>query len=233
MSEKMSKKEAPISSLTTHCFEGKITKAIKIRYLLFLPKDYGRTTARWPLIIFLHGAGEAGDDLDAVRRVGLMEYVKNQKDFPFIVAAPQIPKGDWWYHHVDDVMLMLDDILIHYDADPERIYLTGLSLGGYGTWDIASKYPERFAAIVPICGGGMPDVACKLKDMPIWAFHGAKDDIVQPWRSEKMVEAINKCGGNAKLTIYPDGGHNVWSQTYSNIELYDWLLKYSKKQEKK
>ena len=113
-----------------------------------------------------------------------------------------------------------------YDIDQDRVYLTGLSMGGYGTWALASKYPDRFAAIAPICGGGTMIMALGLKDMPVWAFHGAKDQVVPLAESERMVETINARGGNAKLTVYPEAGHDSWTKSYDNQELYDWLLSH-------
>ncbi len=113
--------------------------------------------------------------------------------------------------------------------DTERIYLTGLSMGGYGTWALAAKYPERFAAIVPICGGGKRFMARSLKDIPVWAFHGAKDNVVPLKESVKMVNAVKALGGNARLTVYPDAGHDSWTETYRNKELYSWFLGHRKK----
>ena len=118
----------------------------------------------------------------------------------------------------------MDDIAAKYRVDKDRIYLTGLSMGGFGTWSLAAAHPERFAAIVPICGGGNPADAAKLKNLPIWVFHGAKDPVVPPERSESMVKAIKAAGGNVKLTVYPDAGHDAWTATYENPELYRWLF---------
>jgi predicted peptidase len=123
---------------------------------------------------------------------------------------------------------LLDDIVSRYNVDTERIYLTGLSMGGYGTWTLAAAYPQRFAAIAPICGGGERYMADKFKNVPVWAFHGAKDNVVPPVKSEEMVNAINARGGNARLTVYPDAAHDSWTATYDNPELYDWFLKHRK-----
>ncbi|MHC4123003.1 MAG: carboxylesterase family protein [Planctomycetota bacterium] len=231
--KKIQDKPNRTSTQTRHLFKKKITSTVKINYLLFLPEDYGKTKEKWPVILFLHGADRCGDDLEIVKGCGLPRLVESEKDFSFILISPQMPRGDSFYHHVDMVIGVLDNVLHKYNADPERVYLTGLSMGGYGTWDIGSKYPHRFAAIAPICGGGNLQIACKLKEMPVWAFHGAKDNLVPVSRSKSMVEAINKCGGNAKLTIYPDTGHNAWPQTYNNPEFYEWLLEHRKKQSRK
>jgi len=210
----------------SHTFEETVTKTLSCNYLLFLPEDYGKQEKDWPLMLFLHGAGERGSDLQKVKVHGPPKIVEKQEDFPFIVVSPQCPEGDWWDEKLEVLTNLLDDIVARYDVDTDRIYLTGLSMGGYGTWALASKYPDRFAAIAPICGGGKRFMAYRLKDMPVWAFHGAKDRVVPLEESEEMVEAINDRGGNAKLTVYPDAGHDSWTESYDNQELYDWLLEH-------
>jgi predicted peptidase len=121
---------------------------------------------------------------------------------------------------------LLQEILQQLPVDSERVYLTGLSMGGYGTWSFATDHPERFAAIAPISGAGDPDRACLLKHVPIWAFHGGKDPVVYLKDDQDMVDAVRDCGGDAKFTVYPDGGHDVWTQTYDNPELYRWFLEH-------
>ena len=214
-------------------FEKKITKTVSCNYLLFLPEDYGNKRRRWPLMVFLHGAGERGSDLNKVKVHGPPKIVKNRKDFPFIVVSPQCPEGDWWTEKVEVLINLVDDIAARYKVDKKRIYLTGLSMGGYGTWALASAYPERFAAIAPICGGGSRIMSMRLKDIPIWVFHGAKDGVVPLEESEEMVNAIRKRGGDVKFTIYPDAGHDSWTESYNNQELYDWFLEHSKSKKKK
>ena len=127
---------------------------------------------------------------------------------------------------LDDLRALLEDAFERYPVDRTRVYLTGLSMGGYGAWYLASAYPELFAALVPVCGGGDPDEACTLKDIPTWAFHGAKDDVVPPSESVQMVEALKQCGGDVRLTLYPDLGHNSWTRTYNTMELYSWMLQH-------
>ena len=155
------------------------------------------------------------------------KLIEQGKEFPFIVVSPQCPLENYWPNMVETVMALVDEIIEKYDVDESRIYMTGLSMGGYGTWSIACTYPERFAAIVPICGGGQPYVARNLKAMPVWAFHGAKDNVVPLSESQKMVEAVKRAGGDAKLTVYPEAKHNSWTEAYSNEELYKWMLSYS------
>lgn len=202
---------------------------LEMEYLLALPKDYDKdTTKAWPLMVFLHGAGERGSDINKVKVHGPAKLVEQGKEMPFIVVSPQCPEGQWWSNRGETVMALVDEIAEKYRVDPKRVYLTGLSMGGFGTWSIASTYPNRFAAIVPICGGGQPYLAGNLKSIPVWAFHGGKDPVVPVAESERMVEAVKKSGGNAKLTIYPEAQHDSWTETYNNPELYDWLLKQSK-----
>jgi len=220
-------------SQCSRAFEKTVTKTLSCRYLLFLPEGYGEKQQRWPMILFLHGAGERGSDLKEVKRHGPPKIVEKQKDFPFIVVSPQCPKDDWWPEKVEVLINLLDDIVARYDVDTDKIYLTGLSMGGHGTWALASAYPDRFAAIAPVCGGGSRYMACKLKDIPVWAFHGAKDKVVPLKESEEMVNATKKLGGNARLTVYPDAGHDSWTETYNNQELYDWFLQHRKSSRKK
>lgn len=210
-------------------FAETITRDLSCNYLLFLPEDYGQKGQKWPLMMFLHGAGERGSDLNKVKKHGPPKIVEERKDFPFVVVSPQCPSGDWWTEKVEVLINLLDDIVERYDVDTERIYLTGLSMGGYGTWSLVSVHPERFAAIAPICGGGKRFMAMKLKDVPVWAFHGAKDNVVPLKESEEMVEAIKRRGGDAKLTVYPEAGHDSWTETYNNQELYDWFLSHRKR----
>ncbi len=200
----------------------------KFDYLLFLPEGYDKADKRWPLILFLHGAGERGNNLEKVKIHGPPKIVETKKDFPFIVVSPQCPnrRGGW---DAEALNALLKDITAQYKVDRDRIYLTGLSMGGYGTWRLGAAHPEWFAALVPICGGGDPREIGRLTHIPIWVFHGAKDQAVPLKRSEEMVEAIKKAGGNVKLTVYPEAGHDSWTETYNNPELYKWLLEHKRK----
>lgn len=198
----------------------------KFGYLLFLPKDYGKDERKWPVMLFLHGAGERGDDLKLVKVHGPPKIVEQRPDFPFIVVSPQCATNHWWPGDVQQHLLteLLDHVLMRFNADPQRVVVTGLSMGGFGSWTLTARHPNRFAAAVPICGGGDPDDAPKLKNLPFWVFHGAKDVGVPLKLSEDMVSAIQKVGGNAKLTVYPEAGHDSWTETYNNQAVYDWLL---------
>jgi len=216
-----------IAAQEAKAFAGAVTKKVACRYLLYLPKGYEGGRKRWPLLLFLHGAGERGRDLDLVKKHGPPRLIAEGHDLPFIVASPQCPGNQWWSSDV--LNALLDDLAANCRVDESRVYLTGLSMGGYGTWGLACEHPERFAAVAPICGGGNRLLAHRLKDVPVWAFHGAKDDAVPLAESEKMANALKACGGRVKLTVYPDAGHDSWTATYANPELYKWLLKHRRR----
>ena len=201
---------------------------LELDYLIYLPENYGKEQKAWPLVVFLHGAGERGSDLNRVKFHGPPKRVEQGSAFPFILVSPQCPTDKWWPNMIEHVMALVDETAENYSIDENRIYLTGLSMGGYGTWTIASTYPQRFAAIAPVCGGGQPYLAGNLKNTPIWAFHGAKDPVVPLQQSQQMVDAVNQSGGNAKLTVYPEADHDSWTETYNSDELYEWLLSQSK-----
>ena len=212
-----------------HTFEVEITRTVRLNYLLFLPQGYEEgSRSAWPLILFLHGAGERGDDLSLVKVHGIPKIVEHQKEFPFIAVSPQCPEDSWWSSGfmLDALDGLLDEVVKTYRVDTDRIYLTGLSMGGYGTWSLAMQSPHRFAALAPVCGGGESEEACVLKEIPVWIFHGAKDEVVSPEESQQMYEALQACSGDVKLTLYPEAGHDSWTETYDNPELYDWFLKH-------
>lgn len=194
-------------------------------YLLFHPQGYAKKKT-WPLILFLHGVSERGSDLEAVTRHGVAKIVKERPDFPFVVVSPQCPMGESW----DPAAL--GDVLREVEEtgriDTERIYLTGLSMGGYGAWAMALKYPEQFAALAPVCGGGDPSLVFRIRHLPVWAFHGAKDLIVPVSESKVMVEALKRYSKDVRLTIYPEAGHDCWTETYNNPELYKWFLNHTR-----
>jgi len=207
-------------------FSKKISKKVECKYLLYLPADYGKGDKKWPLMMFLHGAGERGDNLELVKKHGPPKMLAQGKSFDFIVVSPQCPNDLWWPEQTDMLINLLDEIEAKYRVDTDRVYLTGLSMGGFGTWTLAEKYPQRFAAIAPICGGSERYAANRLKDVPVWAFHGAKDKIVPVERSQEMVNAVKAAGGGVKLTIYPEAEHDSWTQTYDNPQLYEWFLSH-------
>lgn len=203
-------------------FKATLEKSFDFRYLLHLPTNYSKKISH-PLIVFLHGAGERGDDTKLLK-VGLPKLLETAKEYSFILVAPQCPIDSWWTRELDELSVFLKDFLTRYNIDKKRVYLTGLSMGGDGTWRLAALQPKLFAAIVPICGRDKANSASKLKDIPVWAFHGAKDDIVPVNESRKIVRAIKALGGKTKLTVYPDADHNAWDQAYKTKELYQWLF---------
>ena len=180
------------------------------------------------MIVFLHGAGERGSDIEKVKVHGPPKIVESQKDFPFIVLSPQCPTGRWW--STDVIVNLIEEISSKEKVDSERVYLTGLSMGGFGTWEIASRDPYRFAAIAPICGGGNPSSVRRMGHLPIWVFHGAKDSTVPLSASQEMVDALKAVNGNVKFTVYPEAGHDSWTESYNNQELYSWFLKHKKQE---
>lgn len=196
-------------------------------YLLSLPEGYDKdTTERWPLIMFLHGSGESGSDVKKVKVHGPPKLVDNGKKFPFIIVSPQSDVPSGW--DVEMLYKLLQYIKKSYRVNEKKIYLTGLSMGGYGTWAFAMKYPDEFAAIAPVCGGGDTINTWKLRNIPVWCFHGAKDDVVPPGGSENLVKATRRYNSNVHYTLYPDANHNSWDLTYGNDSLYSWFLKQSK-----
>jgi predicted peptidase len=221
---------------TPQKFETTLTRKVKLNYLLFLPADYSvKSRKQWPLMLFLHGAGERGTNLTKVTVHGPPKFLPNKPGFPFIVVSPQCPTGERW--EGESLLALVDDVMAKYKVDPARVYVTGLSMGGYGTWTLASEAPKRFAAIVPICGGGQTipiALASKekrdaMKTLGVWAFHGAKDPVVKLEESEKMVAAFKQIGNqDVKLTVYPEATHDSWTETYDNPELYDWLLEHKR-----
>lgn len=211
-------------------FEKSIKKTVTLNYLLYLPEDYGKDkNKQWPMIMFLHGVGERGSDPNKLKVTGPPMMIAQGKKFPFIMVSPQCPDDSWWDKETDALTALLDEIESKYKVDKNRVYLTGLSMGGFGTWSLAIAQPKRFAAIAPICGGGETRRAPLLKDVPIWAFHGDKDSVVPVSRTIEMIDAIKAAGGSPKVTIYPGVNHDSWTQTYNNDDFWKWLLDQHKK----
>ena len=203
----------------------------EVKYGLFVPLDY-KGDSPVPLVVFLHGSGESGTDGQKQMKVGLAPAVrKREKTFPAIVIFPQSQKGGWKAGSDEGKRLLaiVDEVSKTYKVDPKRVYLTGLSMGGYGTWSHAAATPERWAAIVPVCGGGDPSTAVKFKDIPCWAFHGDADTAVKVDGSRNFIEALKKAGGEPKYTEYPGVAHNSWDKAYGTDELYEWLFKQARK----
>lgn len=213
--------DSPTQRQTPRQLDSKVT--VQLDYLLYLPEEYD-SNKKFPLLLFLHGAGERGDDIELVKKHGPPKLIDAGQQFPFIVVSPQCPKDRWWRPH--ELIALLDEISRMHSVDQDRIYCTGLSMGGFGTWALGFHAPDRFAALVPICGGGEKSWAKQIAHIPIWVFHGAQDKGVPLSRSEQMIEALQKNkAANAQLTVYPEAGHDSWTETYNNPKLYEWLLK--------
>ncbi len=194
----------------------------KIRYLVKYPAGYV-PSKRYPTILFLHGAGTRGQDFEKLYGNPFFRITGGLTNFPFLVVAP-LCDVDTWFDMFEDLCRMAEAVSRRQDADPERFYGVGLSMGGYGIWQLAMSKPDLFAAIIPICGGGMYWNSKRIAHMPIWAFHGDSDQSVATEETIKMVVKIRSFGGNPRLTIYENCGHDAWSATYANQEVFDWLL---------
>ncbi|NMA20608.1 MAG: prolyl oligopeptidase family serine peptidase [Lentisphaerae bacterium] len=214
-------------------------------YRLLEPKNIA-SGVRYPLVLFLHGAGERGIDnqKQLVHVAGLFSDPENRRKYPCFVLAPQCASDEQWVdrpwsfpncvqplypsRNLVSAMQLLDQTIRDYPVDPGRIYIMGLSMGGYGTWDAITRFPERFAAAIPICGGGDISKAAKLTNLPIWAFHGGADDAVPVKLSRDMCNAIQQQGGNCRYTEFPGTGHNSWTPATEQPELLPWLFAQKK-----
>jgi predicted peptidase len=228
-------------ALTLAVQDGEAKDFKGLKYRLFKPDAI---EGKIPLVLFLHGAGERGDDNLAQTRHGVKAFTARRAKHPHVLVAPQCPKDKKWSdvnwqamsHTTPEkpsepmalVMELLDVLPKELPIDPKRIYVTGLSMGGYGTWDLLARRPELFAAAVPVCGGGDETSAASFAKVPQWIFHGDKDGVVKPERSRNMVEALKKAGGDPKYTEYPGVGHNAWDKAYADPALFEWLFARSK-----
>lgn len=213
----------------------------KLLYRLLKPKNYD-ASKKYPLVLFLHGAGERGNNNSAQLVHGMGDFASDKimADYPAFVLAPQCPAGDKWVdvdwsadkHDMPEkpaspmrlTLAVIEKLSKEFSIDADRLYITGLSMGGYGTWDAIQRHPKLFAAAAPICGGGDPKLAEKIAKLPIWAFHGDQDKAVKVERSREMIAAIKAAGGQPKYTEYPGVGHDSWTQSYKNPEFYQWLF---------
>ncbi|QDV27141.1 carboxylesterase family protein [Aureliella helgolandensis] len=212
-----------------------------LKYRLLKPLDYD-PGEKYPLVVFLHGAGERGDDNTAQLVHGMADFCspENRKKYRCYVIAPQCPKGEKWADidwSADQVALpphasqsmqltlaLVDSMLADAAVDKKRVYITGLSMGGYGTWDALARRPDFFAAAIPICGGGDPATAEQIKHIPLACYHGGADSVVNVELSRDMIEALRQAGGKPLYTEYPGVGHNSWTATYANPDTLEWLF---------
>lgn len=202
-------------------FKKTVSVKAELGYVLDYPKE---AKSAVPLIVFLHGSGERGQNLEMVKAHSPFTYKELIKE-PVAILAPQCPADEWW--DTEAVYALIQEIVSKYKIDPSRIHLTGLSMGGWGSWKLASEHPEMFASLSVVCGPSdrwMKATAHKYKDLPIRIFHGGNDDIVSPMASIEMYQVIRKINPNVSLTIFPDDNHNSWDSTYSNPEFYTWML---------
>ncbi|MEC9092261.1 MAG: prolyl oligopeptidase family serine peptidase [Planctomycetota bacterium] len=216
-------------------------------YRILKPRQ-AEATKRYPLVIFFHGAGERGQDNTAQLVHGMKDFASdaNRKNYPAFVVAPQCPRGQQWVdvpwgaksHRMPETpsesmrlaIALVDSLVQSHPIDPRKIYVTGLSMGGYGTFDAICRRPDLFAAALPICGGGDEALASRIQTIPLWAVHGDADQVVLPSRSTNMVAALQKAGGKPKLTLLKGVGHNSWTSTYSDPATFRWLFQQSKTQ---
>lgn len=213
-------------SLQPHKFEQIVQRRACCDYWLYLPPGYEARNEPWPLVLYLHGRGERGD-LEKAKKHGPPKRIAAGEHFPFILLAPSCAEGRWWEPQLLEPLV--SEVVAAYRVDEDRIYGTGLSMGGFGTWSMAIHCPDLFAAIVPICGGGVPYLVDRIAHLPVWAFHGQCDSVVPLYESQRMIDALRAVGNDARLTVVPDSPHDVWTHAYSLPELYDWLLSHRRR----
>ncbi len=216
----------------THLVEATSETVIKekLDYYLYFPQDYENSPQKkFPILLFLHGGGESGDTLGALKKNGPPKLIVQGKQFPFLILAPQNPhQKKWW--NTRAVNQLLDSIVENNRVDKERIYLTGLSRGGGAAWEMAVQYPDKFAALAVVCGmAPLPYAAWIDKNMPIWVFHGEKDKSIPISESENMVNKLKQMGYDVQFTRYPNVGHDSWVQAYATEELYEWFVNQRRK----
>ncbi len=224
--------ETPVGGTqSAHTLTATTQRTITYNYLLYWPKseEGPEATRRWPLVIFLHGSGERGTDVSKVAAHGPPKQAKEGKQFPFMLVSPQCPENQWW--EVDSMQAMLDQLLARYGnhIDRDRIYITGLSMGGGGAWEWISRPKNPFAAAAIVCGATRY-LPTRIKDpVPVWAFHGEDDDVVPPWFATTMIDLFKQAGGETRITMYPGVNHGSWYKAYDEPELWEWLLSHTKK----
>jgi predicted peptidase len=210
-------------------FTGTITKTVSLKYAIYLPDGYEKANSKteYPLILFLHGAEYRGNDISKILDLGPLRYAKEHPGFPFMVVAPLCPAGKQW--EPDELIALLDYIEKKYRVQKSAVYITGYSMGGAGTWATAMKYPERFAAVAPLCGRLIPLLIGNLWQTPVWVFHGDKDDVVPFAQSEEAVKCLEGMGNkNVRFKVFPNRGHDIWHDVYESSELYSWFMQFRK-----
>ncbi|MBT8442682.1 MAG: prolyl oligopeptidase family serine peptidase [Gammaproteobacteria bacterium] len=204
------------------------TPAATMDYLVYLPKDYDavqQDSTEWPVLFFLHGIVQSGNDLRMLPKYGPAQQIEAGRDFPFIVITPQMSAWSW---DVDATVAFIEHCIETYAIDPNRVYLSGVSLGGRGVWSVGAARPDLFAAIAPVAGWGKQEEAEATAQIPAWIFHGEKDPLIWPSAAEKMHAAREAAGGNAELTLVPGAGHTIWDEVFAGDLLYEWMLAQSR-----
>jgi predicted peptidase len=209
---------------TTGSFSAVITETVAYDYLITFPDGYSATGPAVPLLLFLHGSGERGDDLELVKTWGPPRIIEaGERSFPAVVVSPQCQAGEVW--NARGLAALVDDLCARHNIDRRRIYVTGLSMGGAGTWELAAAIPDRLAAIVPVCGDATTLIAEKIRGIPIWVFHGALDQDVPLADSAMLVERLYELGADVRFTVYADGDHLAgWQRAYASDALWQWLF---------
>ncbi|MGW3178889.1 carboxylesterase family protein [Kitasatospora sp. NPDC001119] len=197
-------------------------------YLLSLPDGYQDGPGPWPLLLFLHGALERGEDPAVLAAHGPVRQIAEGARLPFVVLAPQCPAHSSWVAELSSLAALLAEVEREVRIDPDRRYVTGLSMGGTGSWALAARYPRRFAAAVPVCGSWLRESAPRLTAVPVWTFHGEEDEVIPVSHTERLVDELRALGGPVRFTRYPGVGHDSWTRTYDDPEVYDWLLAQSR-----
>lgn len=214
-------------SQTPQTLQRTTTVPVEGSYLLYLPSDYETNSKRYPLMLFLHGAGERGKDLERIKVHGPPKEIGKGRNLPFIVVAPQCPGPGFW--EIAMLIGLLDEVEKKYRVDKEREYVTGLSMGGLGTYELAARQPKRFAAIAPICGWADPAIAPKIRNLPIWSTHGDKDQAVPLSMEQPLVDALKALGADVRFDVIPGGEHDVWTDVYGGEAIYSWLLEHKRR----
>ena len=208
----------------SYTFETRLTH--RLEYLLYLPETYASSSPT-PLLLYLHGGGDSGSEVERLKAHGLPKLLEAGMTLPCIVLAPQNPHPEQLFPEAA-VAALVDEAVATYRVDSRRVYLTGYSRGGFGAWQLAMQRPETFAALVPVAAGGLPTYAFRLKDVPVWAFHGSHDEAVPLFYGRAMVEALRAAGGQARLTVRETDHTGILEPTYRNPALYTWLLEQTK-----
>jgi len=226
-----------LSSVITKGLNSFTSEKAGLDFLLYVPASYGTDTQRqWPLILYLHGGDKVNSTVDSLRNDYPLSALERQEYYPFIFVAPQgTGEYEFWAtdEMVDSILTLLDEIQALLSINPNQVYLTGVSAGGNGSWDIGLRHPERFAALAPVMGYygwpfSVPENICDLVDVPVWAFHGEKDETIPLEAEQKLIDALEVCGGDVQLTIFPNVGHDINFEKVYTSELYAWFLEQEK-----